>query len=82
MTANRILTRTAMLRGGVASIASSAAVLALSRSASLAASAPIVETTHGKLRGTATSGVYAFKGIRYGATTAGANRFRPPQPLS
>ncbi len=40
----------------------------------------VVETTHGKLRGTVDNGIHIFRGIRYGADTSGANRFRPPQP--
>src|SRR6266849_6121675 len=36
------------------------------------------ETAFGKIRGLDSGGVKTFKGIRYGATTAGRNRFMPP----
>jgi para-nitrobenzyl esterase len=42
---------------------------------------PVVEIAAGRLRGAAREGIRSFKGIPYGATTAGANRFRVPQPV-
>jgi para-nitrobenzyl esterase len=41
----------------------------------------VVETAHGKLRGFVENGVAAFKGIPYAQSTAGKNRFLPPQRL-
>ena len=46
---------------------------------SAAPSEPVVDTTSGKICGMAVDGIVAFKGIPYGASTAGANRFMPPQ---
>ena len=45
-----------------------------------AAAAPVANTKYGKIRGTANGTIKVFKGVPYGASTAGANRFLPPQP--
>jgi para-nitrobenzyl esterase len=37
------------------------------------------ETAYGKVQGVHNNGIYTFKGIPYGASTAGANRFMPPR---
>ena len=41
---------------------------------------PIVETTSGKIRGVSAAGALAFKGVPYGASTAGSNRFMAAAP--
>lgn len=42
---------------------------------------PVATTADGKVRGLASGGILAFKGVPYGAPTSGANRFRPPRPV-
>jgi para-nitrobenzyl esterase len=47
--------------------------------------ATVVEISSGKVRGYKRNGVYIYKGVPYGASTAGANRFMPsvkPEPWS
>jgi para-nitrobenzyl esterase len=39
---------------------------------------PVVRTSNGPVRGYVRNGVHTFKGIPYGASTAGKNRFMPP----
>jgi para-nitrobenzyl esterase len=46
---------------------------------SAANDSPIAELTSGKVRGYQRHGIYTFKGIPYADSTAGANRFLPPQ---
>lgn len=50
--------------------------------ASTRLTAPVVETGEGAVIGEVTAaGSFAYRGIPYGASTGGANRFRPPQPV-
>jgi para-nitrobenzyl esterase len=60
---------------GLASFAS----FGLRSQAAPAVAEAVVETSHGKVRGALVDGVYVFKGLRYAASTAGANRFMPPR---
>jgi para-nitrobenzyl esterase len=41
----------------------------------------VVDTASGKLRGLWHSGIFSFKGIPYGESTGGKNRFMPPVPV-
>ena len=43
-------------------------------------SSAVARTQYGKVRGFIEGGVFTFKGIPYGETTAGANRWLPPKP--
>ena len=40
----------------------------------------VAQTEYGKVRGYIMRDTYTFLGIPYGASTAGENRFMPPQP--
>ena len=53
-----------------------ARLLAQSRAGATGAA---IETTAGRIRGVVDRGVHIFKGVAYGASTAGPNRFLPPR---
>lgn len=42
----------------------------------------IAETNAGKIRGVEVDGIKQFRGVPYGASTAGRNRFMPPRPVA
>ncbi|MBV9824960.1 MAG: carboxylesterase/lipase family protein [Alphaproteobacteria bacterium] len=59
--------------------AGAALLLGPSPRAWAAAADPVVETSSGKIKGFTIDGIAGFRGVPYGASTAGANRFMPPQ---
>jgi len=53
----------------------------LSRSTLVTGPYVVVETAHGKVRGGHSRGALAFKGIPYGGSVSGVNRFKPAPPI-
>jgi para-nitrobenzyl esterase len=74
----RALLTCAMLGG--ASLLTKRSLAGTNRNAATnATNRPIIRTAAGKVSGSVDEGVSIFMGIPYGASTAGANRFLPPQ---
>jgi para-nitrobenzyl esterase len=79
----RTLMKSSLLGGGAAAASAlfggllPAAALAVDESSKY--EGPIVETTAGKIRGVIQAGAHTFRGVPYGASTAGSNRFMPPR---
>jgi para-nitrobenzyl esterase len=69
------INRRAMVGAGAAS-----ALIAASASAAAKRPAPVAQTTAGRVRGFNNGPVKVFRGVPYGASTAGANRWLPPKP--
>ncbi len=78
VTRRSFLKTSAMSSLALAAPGSFAASLTLP-SASTLGEKPIVKTQAGKVRGFVADGVYTFRGIPYGASTAGVNRFIAPK---
>jgi len=82
---NKVVTRRRFLRVSVFGCGAAAATEKFGRplirhACAGSAASPIASTSLGKLRGGFAEGIYSFKGVHYGSSTAGARRFLPPEP--
>jgi len=68
-----------MLLGGAATLLVMSGLAACQKKEGAAGGAPVATTKEGQLKGATTDGIHSFKGVHYGATTAGG-RFQPPKP--
>ncbi len=81
------LSRRNLIVGGAGLLSTGLSRLTFARQASLSKSTlttepyVIVETAIGKLRGGHSRGALAFKGIPYGGSVSGPNRFKPAPPV-
>jgi para-nitrobenzyl esterase len=74
-----VYSRRAVIGAGIGFGVAMAGALVAPRAARAAAE-PVATTSAGKVRGLVNDGVNVFRGIPYGAATAGVNRFMPPRP--
>ena len=73
------MNRRTFLRNASALLAASQASPLLRLAMAADSDSIIGETSSGKVRGTVAGDIKIFKGIPYGAHTAGKNRFMPPR---